>query len=60
MENALKEGKNPDFLIKLFPNMGHGFQTCKPGPSLDTADPLQGLALEVLAFIGDWIGKHTK
>jgi len=60
IESALKESGNHDFLLKSFPNMGHGLQTLKDGSLTEFADPLQPLAPEVLFFIGDWIEKHTK
>ena len=60
IESALKDGRDQDFLMKLFPNIGHGFQAYKPGPSDEPADPQQALAPEVLEYIGDWVEKHVQ
>jgi hypothetical protein len=51
VEQALKEGKNPDYLIKVIPNANHALQVLDgsarwaPAPGVDT-------------LITDWILKR--
>jgi uncharacterized protein len=57
---ALKEGHNPDYTLKMFPGLNHAFQRSKTSspkevvPSQATMDP------EALQFMVDWIVKHTQ
>src|SRR5262249_43121633 len=52
VEQALKEGKNPDYLIKVIPNANHALQVLDgsarlaPAPGVDT-------------LIADWILKRA-
>jgi putative ABC transport system permease protein len=56
---ALKEGGNPDFTIKEFPNLNHLFQTCKTGAVSEYAMIEETLAPVVLETIAKWIAKRT-
>jgi uncharacterized protein len=60
IEKALKEGKNQDYTLKLFPHLSHAFNQFKADGYFESADPLQVIAPEVLATLGDWIEKHVK
>jgi dienelactone hydrolase len=57
---ALKEGGNRDYTLKLFPGMNHMFQICKTGTPLDYPEIRETVAPEVLDYMTDWIVKHTK
>jgi uncharacterized protein len=57
---ALKEGGNWDYTLKLFPDMNHMFQKCKTGTPLDYPEIRETVAPEVLDYMTDWIVKHTK
>jgi len=60
IEEALKEGGNRDFTLKMFPGMNHMFQKCKTGTPLDYPAIRETVAPEVLDYMTDWIVKHTQ
>jgi pimeloyl-ACP methyl ester carboxylesterase len=54
---ALKEGGNRDYTLKMFPRVNHLFLHCVTGAP--TEKP-QDFDPEVEQVIGDWLVKHTK
>jgi dienelactone hydrolase len=60
IRKALKEGHNPDFTLKMFPDMNHMFQKCKTGTPLDYPEIRETVAPEVLDYMTGWILKHAR
>jgi dienelactone hydrolase len=59
IEEALKDGGNKDFTIKEFPGLNHLFQHAKTGAISEYSQIEETFSPEALAFISDWIKKHT-
>ena len=60
IEQALREGKNPDFTVKELPGLNHLFQTAKTGAADEYArieETVSPLALETVAT---WVESHAR
>jgi pimeloyl-ACP methyl ester carboxylesterase len=57
---ALKEGGNRDYTLKMFPNVNHLFRHCVTGTPTENLPYQLSCAPEVLRAMGDWLVKHTK
>ncbi len=59
IEEALKEGNNPDVTFKSFPDLNHLFLPCNTGDASEYALIPQTISPAVLGFMTAWIKKHT-
>ncbi len=57
---ALKEGGNRDYTLKMFPNINHLFQHCVTGAPTENLPYQPTFAQDVLPFMGEWLVIHTK
>ncbi len=60
IEQALREGKNPDFTVKELPGLNHLFQTAKTGGIDEYARIEETMSPVALETIAQWIGGHTR
>ena len=60
IEDALKEGGNKDYTIKLIPGLNHLFQDAKTGSLSEYAQIEETFSPEALKIIGDWIVEKTR
>jgi pimeloyl-ACP methyl ester carboxylesterase len=60
IDQALREGGNKDYTVKLLPQLNHLFQTCTTGSLAEYAKIDETLCPAVLETIADWITKHTR
>jgi uncharacterized protein len=60
IEEALKEGGNRDYTLKMFPNVNHLFFHCVTGAPTESLPYQPTYASEVLQTMGDWLVMHTK
>src|SRR5713226_3492733 len=60
IEQALKDGGNPDYKIVLLPKLNHLFQASKTGSPSEYAEIEETIAPVALETMGDWIIAHTK
>jgi dienelactone hydrolase len=57
IENALIEAGNTNYIIKLFENKNHLFQTCETGAVHEYSEIEETIAPEVMDFVIGWIRK---
>lgn len=55
IEDALREGGNPDFTIRELPGLNHLFQHCRTGSPAEYPRIEETLAPEVLELIAAWV-----
>ncbi len=61
IEKALKDGKNPEFTSKVFPDLNHTLIHTITGDWEEWSDDFpKPYAPEVLEYVTDWIEKHMK
>jgi len=60
IEQALREGKNPDFTIKELPGLNHLFQTAKTGAVDEYARIEETMSPSALETIAKWIEARSK
>jgi len=60
IEQALREGKNPDFTAKELPGLNHLFQTAKTGGIDEYARIEETISPVALETIAKWIESHTR
>lgn len=56
----LKEGGNPDYTLKAFPGLNHGFQHCATGSPREKIPYQPTIAPEAMRFIVDWVQKRVE
>ncbi len=59
IEAALKDGGNPDFLVKELPGLNHLLQPCESGMLDEYAAIELTIAPDALKLFGDWIVERT-
>jgi fermentation-respiration switch protein FrsA (DUF1100 family) len=59
IEEALREGGNPDFTVKELPDLNHLFQTCKTGTLSEYGQIEETFAPAALNVVADWILQRT-
>ncbi|MGO9480759.1 MAG: alpha/beta hydrolase family protein [Candidatus Kryptoniota bacterium] len=57
--DALKEGGNKDYTIKLLPGLNHLFQDAKTGSPTEYAQIEETISPKALKVIGDWIEERV-
>jgi uncharacterized protein len=55
IEQALREGKNPDVTIRRMPGLNHLFQTAKTGSTMEYAQIEETMSPAVLDLVTHWI-----
>jgi hypothetical protein len=60
IEQALREGDNPDFTVQELPRLNHLFQTAETGWLDEYAWIEETMATAALEALGTWIEAHTK
>jgi len=59
VEAALKASGNPDYSVRVLPNLNHLFQTCQTGAVAEYSQIEETLAPAALEQIAEWIQKHA-
>ncbi len=60
IEQALREGKNPDFMIQELPGLNHLFQTAKTGTADEYARIEETMSPVAMETIAKWIEARSK
>ena len=60
IEQALKEGANPDYRVEVLSGLNHLFQTAETGAPSEYVKIEETIALKALRLIGNWVLEHTK
>lgn len=60
LEQALREGGNEDYTIKVLPGLNHLFQTCATGSPAEYGVIEETIAPAALQLIGDWVVARTQ
>jgi fermentation-respiration switch protein FrsA (DUF1100 family) len=60
IEQALREGKNPDFTVKELPGLNHLFQTAKTGGVDEYGRIEETISPVALETVAKWIASHTR
>ncbi len=55
LKASLRKGGNPDYEVKIMPELNHMFQTAKTGLMEEAKDIEETLAPQVLQLIGNWL-----
>jgi pimeloyl-ACP methyl ester carboxylesterase len=59
IEQALREGGNPDFIVKELPGLNHLFQTAKTGNVDEYAKIEETMSPVALEIVASWIENHV-